>query len=161
MTDSPLQWNAMAKPSQGPEISFPCILSLEAHIVFSALWPFRWWFLQHQPNGPKQFPYVSYFFFWERETGCKWVRMEREREGGRKRGEERIPRGVEREKQGSPEVGLELTQCRTRIHEPWDYDLSPSQMLNQLSHPGTPYVSHLLMHIKEAIPPKLFTFWLS
>ena len=29
-------------------------------------------------------------------------------------------------------------RCRAWTHEPWDYDLSRSQILNRLSHPGIP-----------------------
>ena len=29
-------------------------------------------------------------------------------------------------------------QCRARTHKPWDHDLSQSQTLNRLGHPGAP-----------------------
>ena len=35
--------------------------------------------------------------------------------------------------------------CGARTHESWDYDLSRSQMLNQLSHPGTPQFSTFIL----------------
>ena len=50
------------------------------------------------------------------------------REG--ERAETEKEREREREKRGSPEVGLELTQCGTQTHEPGDHDQSQSQMLN-------------------------------
>ena len=31
-------------------------------------------------------------------------------------------------------------RCGTRIHKPWDHDLSQSWMLNWLCHPGAPHV---------------------
>ena len=62
---------------------------------------------------------------------------EREREHEHEEG-----RGRERETQN-----LKLLQalscqhrdwCGAQTHKPWDHDLSRSQMLNQLSHPGAP-----------------------
>ena len=55
--------------------------------------------------------------------------MEGERERERERGREReteLTRSM-----------VELARSRAQAHKPWDHDLSRSQMLNQLSHPGT------------------------
>ena len=57
-------------------------------------------------------------------------------------------RGRER---GRPSIGSRFqapsrqprARCRAWTHKPWDHDLSWSQMLNQLSHPGAPGI-HLL-----------------
>ena len=38
----------------------------------------------------------------------------------------------------SPETAIKTTLWGAQTHEPWDYDLSQSLMLNRLSHPGAP-----------------------
>ena len=43
-------------------------------------------------------------------------------------------------------------RCGARTHEPWDHDLSRSQTLNRLSHPGAPhdiYFKHLFIFETE------------
>ena len=60
-----------------------------------------------------------------KQTECKWGR-------GRERGRHRI---------WSRFQALSYqhrARYRARTHEPWDHDLSRSQMLNQLSHPNAP-----------------------
>ena len=52
----------------------------------------------------------------------------------------------QREKCRRSEAGSVLTAagwCGAQIHEPWDHDLSWSQALNWLSHPGAPKVLFL------------------
>ena len=73
--------------------------------------------------------YILFYFilmliyFWERQTECKLGR-------GRERGRHRIW------------SRLQALSCQhrarhgARTHEPYDHDLSWSQMLNRLSHPG-------------------------
>ena len=62
--------------------------------------------------------------FWERERQSELGR-------GRKRGKQIWNRFQALSYQ-------HRAQRRSRTHEPWDHDLSWSQTLNQLSHPGTP-----------------------
>ena len=70
--------------------------------------------------------------------------------------------GAERKGDRGSKAGSALTSSEpdtgTRTHEPWDRDLSRSQTLNQLSHPGTPFLFSMhviikpyagLMNIKE------------
>ena len=54
-----------------------------------------------------------------------------------------------------------------RTHEQWDHDLSPSQMLNRLSHPGAPwnfYVPWLLPLLRrpmlDTVQPQHGGYWL-
>ena len=67
---------------------------------------------------------LNVYLFW-RETKCKHGR-------GRERGRHRI------------RSRLQALSCQhrarhgARTHEPWDHDLSRSQTLNRLSHPGAP-----------------------
>ena len=81
--------------------------------------------------------FFIFLFIFERER-----ERERERESERAWvGEEQRERGRHRER-GS----LQALSCQDRAwrgawtHELRDHDLSPSRMLNQLSHPGTPHV---------------------
>ena len=74
----------------------------------------------------------KYTLFFLREGISEWA-AEREREG-ESESERESHEGGEREKQRQRSSAV-LTQCRTQTHELWDYDLSQSQMLNQLSHP--------------------------
>ena len=75
-----------------------------------------------------------FVYFWERErqTECKHDR-------GRERGRHRI------------RSRLQVLSCQHKAqrkaltHEPWDHDLSPSQMLNRLSHPGASFKNNFLM----------------
>ena len=72
------------------------------------------------------------FYFWERER-----ETEREQGRGRERGRHRIWRRFQ---------ALRCEHrawCVARMHEPWDQDLSQSQMRNRLSHPGTPAFCNL------------------
>ena len=66
-----------------------------------------------------------FIHFSETETGCKWGR-------GRERGKHRIWSGLQ---------ALSCQHralCRAQTHKPRDHDLSWSQMLDRLSHPGAP-----------------------
>ena len=45
----------------------------------------------------------------------------------------------EKESQAGSTLSVHGSQCRAQTHEPRDCDLSQSQKLNQLSHPGAPY----------------------
>ena len=68
------------------------------------------------------FNFLTFIYFWERE---------REREQGRGR-----ERKGENPKQ-APNC-QHRSPCGAQTHKPWDHDLSQSQILNRLSHPGTP-----------------------
>ena len=73
------------------------------------------------------FLFLMCIYFWERAH-----KRECERGRGRERGRHRI---------GSRLQALSCqhrARCRAHTHKPWDHDLSRSQMLNWLSHPGTP-----------------------
>ena len=76
-------------------------------------------------------------YFWERE------RMRMRMSGG----------GVEREGDRIQSRLQALSHqhtawCEAETHKPWDHDLSPSWLLNHLSHPGAPWV---LSTIKDVI----------
>ena len=73
------------------------------------------------------------FIFWERdrETGHKWRR-------GRERGRHRIWSRLQ-----APSCQYRA-RCGARTHKPWDGDLSQSQTLNWLSHPGVQVYSFLI-----------------
>ena len=95
--------------------------------------------LYQDPLLWQMFFYVQSGSFWE--GGGGWGASEWGAEMERRR-----------EKQGSPQVGwgscftkggLELTPCGAWTHKPWDHDLSQSQMLNPLSHPGAPSLAVL------------------
>ena len=78
---------------------------------------------------------VTFFFnvyFWEREREAECERT-RSWERGRHRIQSRLqaPSCQHRAQRGA------------RTHEPWDHDLSWSQLLNRLSHPGTPELCSL------------------
>ena len=47
------------------------------------------------------------------------------------------------------QVGLELTQCGTRTHEPWNHDLSQSQMLNWATQVPGSYSSDRFYFLSE------------
>ena len=72
-----------------------------------------------------------FVYFWETERDRQWAgegQIERERETGRHRIQSRLHA-----------VSCQhRAQCGAWTHRPWDHDLSWSQTLNQLSHPGTP-----------------------
>ena len=78
-----------------------------------------------------------FIYFWERdrETEHEWGR-------GRERGRHRI------------RSRLEALSCQhrawhgARTHELWDHDLSRSQTLKQLSHPGAPVFNYFRFHIQ-------------
>ena len=69
------------------------------------------------------------------------ILIERERQRERDNAGER---GAEREGSHRIRSRLQALRCRdrarhgARTHEPWDHDLSWSQMVNWLSHPGAP-----------------------
>ena len=93
---------------------------------------------------PPRHPHFPLFkFFIEREMTQVNEGKERERETESHEEQRERGRDRDREKRGSPEVGLVLTQSRAWAHpkpgsNSRDHPLSRSQMLNQLSHPGTP-----------------------
>ena len=70
--------------------------------------------------------FLMFIYFWERER-----ETEHEQGRGRERGRHRI------------RSSLQVPSCQHRAqngawtHEPWDHDLSWSQPLKQLSHPGS------------------------
>ena len=68
-----------------------------------------------------------------RETECKQGR-------GRERGRHRIRNRLQ------AQSGQPRARHGARTHEPWDRDLSRSQMLNRLSHSGAPF-SHYTLQI--------------
>ena len=74
-----------------------------------------------------------FIYFWERERERERERVHALEQGrGRERGRCRI------------RSRLQAPSCQhrarrgARTHQPWDHDLSWSQMLNGLSHPGAP-----------------------
>ena len=70
-----------------------------------------------------QFFFSFYVYFWERKT-------EHEQSKGRETGRHRIQSRV-------LALGCQhRARCRARTHTLWDRDLSRSQRLNRLSHPG-------------------------
>ena len=71
------------------------------------------------------------FIFWERK------RQEYDEQGrGRERGRHRIQSRL-------PALSCQhRAWCRPQTHEPWDHGLSPSWILNWLSHPGACIDSH-------------------
>ena len=81
---------------------------------------------RHFETAP--FFFLIFFFIFERE------REERERASMSRR-------GTEREGDTGCQQAVcwqDWAQCGAQTHELWDYDLSWSQMLNRLSHPGAP-----------------------
>ena len=72
--------------------------------------------------------FFSFFnvYLWATVRGGAHTQV-RKQGRGRERGGQRILSGLCAESRG---------QCRARTHGPWDHDLSPSWMLNGLSHPG-------------------------
>ena len=67
-----------------------------------------------------------YLFLWETETECEWGEGQRERERHRIWSRLQAPSCQPRAPHGAPTL------------EPQNHDLSRSQTLNQLSHPGAP-----------------------
>ena len=79
-------------------------------------------------------------YFWERETACKQGR-------GRERGRHGI---------GSKLQALSCqhrARCGARTHEPQDQDLSQSQLLNRLSHPGAPIYIYIFFFFQVGFMP--------
>ena len=86
-----------------------------------------------QPTEPPRCPLFFlkkiFIYFWEKERqSVRGGGTERERERGRHRNWSRLQALSCQHRAG----------CRARTHEPRDHDLSRSQMLNWLSHPGAP-----------------------
>ena len=69
-----------------------------------------------------------YLFLRQRETEHEWRRV---REKGRHRIWNRL----------QALSCQHRARCRARTHGPWDHDLSRSQTLNRLSHPGAPLIN--------------------
>ena len=100
----------------------PCLTSLLLY-QFSSIFQMNWERLNLHLN----------YFFWK--FLFLFLKERESMSGGRaERGRHRI-----RSRLQAPSC-QHKAQCWAQIHEPWDHDLSQSQMVNRLSHPGAPRV---------------------
>ena len=94
------------------------------------------------------FTFFKNVYFWERETHRVWVRE------GREKGRHRIWSRLQ-------DLSCQYRAwCRAQPHELWDHDLSPSQTLNQVSHPGAPLQCFIVFRVQvllRYILPPFFT----
>ena len=109
-------------------------------IYQSSIWHIQWK-PKNYPISQEEFCLVCLVICLLRERGRELGAGRENPTGGREEERGREGSGIP-PKQGlcSPEVGLQLIRCGAPTHEPWDHDLSQSQMLNWLSRPGAPRI---------------------
>ena len=104
-------------------------------IIFASMFTLCPWFKRHRY---KIYIFILYLYTWvfSFKVYLFWERQ-RAQAGQGQRGGQKIRSGL------WALCWQQRARCGALTHEPWDHGLSPSWMLNQLSHPSAPSVGML------------------